>query len=319
MFDGEENLKNLPGLCQELLAEQKKRWQDLREGVESLKGVRERDISCSRFSVRLQHNPKRIKSSLTGVGDKNGKQRKCFLCLNHLPEDQKGILYRGKYLILCNPMPIFPSHFTVSHLDHRLQSIVQHTHTLFQLMDDFGSGWKILYNGPKCGASAPDHLHFQVVPSGQMPIEKDIREEKRLTLMKQTDGILFYGVKDLGREVILIEGDDLTALEFSFKGYLNGLRKILLIDEEPMINVVGFHEETKRRLVIFPRRKHRPDAFFKEEEARILVSPGVIDMGGVLITPVEKDFERLDGASVEGIFKEVSSDPETVKRAINAI
>ncbi len=115
----DEGEKGLPGLCLELLSEQKKSWQDLREGYESLKNVRERDLPCGRFSVRLQYNPGRIKSSLADVGERKANERRCFLCLDRLPESQKGIFYRSEYLILCNPMPVFPSHFIVSHLDHR--------------------------------------------------------------------------------------------------------------------------------------------------------------------------------------------------------
>ena len=216
-------------------------------------------------------------------------------------------------------MPILSSHFTVSHLDHRPQAIAEHIDTFLQLMADLGSGWTVLYNGPKCGASAPDHLHFQAAPSGQMPIEKEIREEKRLALVKQVDGVLLYRVRDLGREVIVLEGNDPTAVADAFKGFLNALKKVLLTDEEPMMNIAGFCDGKKWRLVIFPRRKHRPDAFFRKGDARVVVSPGVIDMGGVLITPVEKDFERLDAATVEGIYREVSLEREIVEKAIDAL
>jgi hypothetical protein len=362
-FDGRKSLKSLPELCLELLSVQKREWLDLWKGCESLKSVRERDLSCRGFSVRLQYNPLRIKSSTADVGNKNVKEQQCFLCLDHLPDAQKGILYRGDYLILCNPMPVLSPHFTISHLDHRRQAIDEHIDTLLQLMADFGSDWTVLFNGPKCGASAPDHLHFQAVPSGQIPIEKEIRGEKRLTLMKQADGVLLYRVRDLGREVIILEGDDPMAVGGTFKRFLNALKKVLLvptardhglwprenapscgrdvaphgrgkedhrlytggsINEEPMVNIAGFYEErkweeSKWRLLIFPRRKHRPDAFFREGDARVVVSPGVIDMGGVLITPVEKDFERLDEAAVEGIYKEVSLEGETVERAIDAM
>ncbi len=318
-FDGGDRTKSLPGLCLALLSEQKKSWLDLRQGCESLRDVREREVSCRGFSVRLQYNPGRIKSSLASVDEKKANERRCFLCLDHLPEGQKGILYRSAYLILCNPMPIFSSHFTVSHLEHRRQVITEHIGTLLQLMAEFGAGWTVLYNGPKCGASAPDHLHFQAGPSGQMPIEKEIREEKRLILLTQIDGILLYRVRDLGREVVILEGDDPMAVEGAFKGFLNALKKVLLIDEEPMINIAGFHEGRKWRLVIFPRRKHRPDAFFKKGDRRVVVSPGLIDMGGVLVTPVKKDFERLDAAAVEGIYGEVSLDAKTVEKAIGAM
>jgi hypothetical protein len=318
-FDGGEGVKSLSGLCLELLSEQKNSWLDLRNGCESLRVVREREVTCRGFSVRLQYNPGRIRSSLASVGEKNAAERQCFLCLDHLPESQKGLLYRGEYLILCNPMPIFSSHYTVSHLEHRRQAITEHIGTLIQLMAEFGSGWTVLYNGPKCGASAPDHLHFQTGPSGQMPVEKEIREDKRLILRTQIDGILLYRVRDLGREVVILEGDDPMAVGGAFQVFLNALKKVLLIEEEPMMNIAGFHEEGKWRLVIFPRRKHRPEAFFREGDARVVVSPGSIDMGGVLVTPVEKDFERLDAAAVEGIYGEVSLEASAVEKAIDAI
>jgi len=250
-FDGGGGITSLPGLCLELLSEQKKVWLDLLKGYESLQKLRERNSPCSGFSVRLQHNPARIKSSMADVREKTANERRCFLCLNHLPAEQKGILYRSDYLILSNPMPVFPSHFTISHLDHRRQAIIEHIETLLQLMADFGSGWTVLYNGPRCGASAPDHLHFQAFPSGQMPIEKDIREQKRSALTKQMGGALLYRVKGLGREVMMIEGDDPVAVGAAFNGFLNALKKVLAINEEPMMNIAGFHEKRNWRLVIF--------------------------------------------------------------------
>jgi hypothetical protein len=197
--------------------------------------------------------------------------------------------------------------------------IAEHIDTFLQLMADFGSGWTVLYNGPRCGASAPDHLHFQAAPSGQMPIGREIQEEKRLTLMKQVDHVLLYRLRDLGREVIILAGDEPMAVGSAFEGFLNALKRVLLIDEEPMMNIAGFYKERRWRLVIFPRRKHRPDAFFREGDARVVVSPGVIDMGGLLITPIEKDFDQLEAVVVEGIYGEVSLDGETVKRAIDTM
>jgi ribosomal protein S18 acetylase RimI-like enzyme len=316
-FDGGE--KSLAGLCLELLSEQKKSWKTLLDGYELLKNVRERDLFCGGFSVRLQYNPGRIKSSLADVGEREAHELRCFLCLDCLPESQKGILYRNEYLILCNPMPVFPYHFIVSHLDHRLQAIAEHMDLFLRLMGDFGSDWMLLYNGPKCGASAPDHLHFHASPSGQMPIEKEMRRANSLTLTKLVEGVLLYRLRDLGREVIILEGDDPIAVGRAFRVFLNTLKEVLLIDEEPMMNIAGFREEGIWRLVIFPRRKHRPEAFFKEGDARVVVSPGVIDMGGLLITPVEKDFEGLGSADVEDIYSEVSLEEKTVGHVIAAL
>jgi len=311
--------KILPGFCLELLSEQKKNWQDLRGGYESLKIVRERGLSWGRFSVRLQYNAGRIKSSLADVSEDRANEQRCFLCLDRLPDSQKGIFYRNEYLILCNPMPVFPYHFIVSHLDHRRQAIAEHINLFLQLMTDFGSDWTVLYNGPKCGASAPDHLHFHAIPSGQMPIEKEMLREKSRAFTKQINRVFLYRLRDLGREVILLQGDDPGAVGDVFEEFLNSLKKVLLIAEEPMMNIAGFQREGKCCLMIFPRQKHRPDAFFREGDARVVVSPGVIDMGGVLITPVEKDFEQLDEAEVGDIYREVSLGEGTMEHVIAAL
>ncbi|NWG02129.1 MAG: GNAT family N-acetyltransferase [Syntrophaceae bacterium] len=311
--------KNLSKLCLKLLSEQKKTWQNLREGYELLKEVRERDLSCGKFNVRLQYNPGRIKSSTALVKKKNQKGPPCFLCLDHLPKDQKGISYRKDYLILCNPMPVFSTHFTISHLDHRLQAIAEHIDAFLQLMADFGSGWIVLYNGPKCGASAPNHLHFQAAPSGRMPIEKELREKKRLALTTEIEGVLIYQIRDLGREVIVLEGGDSKAVGCVFSDFLSALKKARAYHEEPMVNIAGLHEKRKWRLMIFPRQKHRPNAFFREGDARMVVSPGVIDMGGLLITPRKKDFKRMNQTIIKGIFKEVSLQRKIVERAMEVM
>jgi len=318
-FDGGERIKSLPELCLDLLSQQKMSWQDLQKGYQALKNVRERTLHCRGISVRLQYNPGRLKSSAAVVGKIDRNERPCFLCLDHLPEAQKGILYQGQYLILCNPMPVFSSHFTVSHLDHRRQAIGEHIYTFTRLMADLNSGWAVLYNGPRCGASAPDHLHFQIVPSGEMPVEREILEEGRLTQEKRIGGVSLYRAKDLGREVVILEGDDVTAVERAFKRLLNALKKALVTGEEPMINIAGFHREMKWYVLIFLRKKHRPEVFFRKGSSRVLVSPGVIDMGGLLITPVEKDFDRLDATTVEGIYGEVSLESEIVEKAVDAL
>jgi hypothetical protein len=311
--------KALEALSLELLSDQERTWSELYEGYEGLNRVRERTLTCSGFSVRLQYNPKRMKSSTAQPLTPASRGDNCFLCLEHLPEEQKAILYRGKYLILCNPMPVFSRHFTISHVDHQPQNIRDHIGTLLHLMDDFGSGWMVLYNGPRCGASAPAHRHFQVVPSGRMPVETEIRDERRLQLLTRAEDVRIYRVKGLGREIILMDGENPVGLDSPFRALLEALKTALSTQEEPMLNIAGSRNGETWRLLIFPRRKHRPDDFFKEGDARVLVSPGVIDMGGVLITPVEKDFNALDSDGVERIYREVSLDDDLTDRALALI
>lgn len=315
---GGEKKESLPAACLSLLADQKNDWPDLRAGYESLDGVMERGVQCTGFSVRLQYNPGRIKSTLAGVGKKEARPRRCFLCPEHLPNSQKGILYGGEYLILCNPAPIFAGHFTISHVSHRPQSVRGQIAPYLQLLAEFGSGWTVFYNGPECGASAPEHLHFQAVPSGRMPVEKEIRQENRIALQIKRDGFLVYSPGGLGRRVVILEAHDATAAAQALEAFLAGLKETLGAPDEPMLNIAGLYEKERWRLVVFPRRKHRPDAFYREGGTRVAVSPGLIDMGGVLITPVGKDFERLNAVAIEDIYEEVSLDDANVRRAMEA-
>jgi hypothetical protein len=318
-FERGQNMKPLPEFCIELLSEQKKVWRDLEQGYESLKEIKVREITCNGFSVRVQHNPGRMRSTLADVEKNSINERPCFLCLNNLPEDQKGVLYHKQFLILCNPMPVFSGNFTIAHIVHQPQAITEHADIFLQLMSDFGSRWLVLYNGPRCGASAPDHLHFQAIPSGKMPIEKEIMDENNLLRIARIDGIQVSRAQGLGRELIVLEGDDPVGTAGTFKRIVAELQKISNADSEPMMSIAGFQDGNKWRLMVFPRAKHRPDAFFREGDARVAVSPAVIEMGGVLVTPVERDFERLDASAVEGIFREVSLKGEIVQSVVDAI
>jgi hypothetical protein len=129
-------------------------------------------------------------------------------------------------------------------------------------------------------------------------------------------GLAVYGARELGREVVVLEGDDPAGLGRTFGRLMDGLRSVLGADGEPMINVAGTFGDGRWRLIVFPRSRHRPAAFFSEGEDRIVVSPGVVEMGGTLITPVERDFERLDGPSVEAIYREVSIDGRVIGKAV---
>jgi len=137
------------------------------------------------------------------------------------------------------------------------------------------------------------------------------------------DGVSLCRVRDIGREAIILEGGHPGTVGKVFQSLLKGLKRVLRIadlsEEEPMVNILGLYKEKKWYLSTFPRRKHRPDIYFKKGDARVVVSPGAIDMGGVLITPMVKDFERLDAAGVESIYREVSLEFGIVEKAINAI
>lgn len=308
-FDGEKNGSELGALCLELLAEQIISWPQLSRAYEALEQANSRYIACHGFSVRLLHNPGRLTSTAASVNSVDIDQRPCFLCKPHLPDSQKAILYRNEYLILANPMPVTFAHFTIPHVSHMPQAINGSIDTLLSLSADFGENWTILYNGPRCGASAPDHLHFQAIPAGKTPIEHEVRQRERLVPYgPDQNGVLRCRVENVGREVIMFTGKEADLVVDAVSRYVETLAGMApsYEGEEPMINIAARLDNQAFTLLVFPRQKHRPDVFFTEEDDRIMVSPAVMEMAGIIVTPFEKDFARLDATTVEGIYNEVS-------------
>ena len=310
-FDGSRDDLALSGLCLDLLAQQKISWPLLRDAYAAQDSAQIREISANGFSVKLQFNPRRIISSAAAVDPASISRRPCFLCVENLPEAQKGILYRQTYLILCNPAPIFSQHYVVSNRRHIPQSIEKNMDAFLLLAKDFGSGLSVFYNGPRCGASAPDHLHFHAVPSDMMPIEKEIREDRNKILIRKVEGVSILTSMSLSRPIIIVEGKELRSVETALRMAVTAMQETLPASDEPMMNLLCAYDGTQWRVLIIPRRKHRPEAYYREGDERILISPGMVDMGGLIITPVEKDFNAIDAEQIGNIFKEVSMDDDT--------
>ncbi len=313
-FEGKHGAPSLEELCGGLLSEQQAVWPEFRRACESLRRVRTRDVACDGFSVRLVFNPGRAVNTTAAVSPEEIRERPCFLCTANLPLEQKCILYRDEFLILANPRPAIPFHLTIAHISHRPQAIVGHMEMFLRTTADLGPGFTILYNGPRCGASAPDHLHFQAVPSGQMPIENEIDGAKGSTppvsLRARIAGTSVLRMAGLGREIILIEGDNASSVADAFDDYARGLADASIPPnppgEEPMMNTAASFNGKTWRLLVFPRRAHRPAAFYRDDDGRVLVSPAIMEMAGVIVTPAERDFDRLDAAAIESLYREVS-------------
>ena len=313
-YDPRPGADSLVAMSVALLEEQKKTWPQLSRGYEGLNSVRVRDLLCHGFSVRLQYNAARIVSSGAKVDAQSIKERKCFLCVENLPSEQKGILYREKFLVLCNPAPIFPRHYTISSVTHIPQELGSSIGAFLLLAKDLSPSFTVFYNGPKCGASAPDHLHFQASPAGTIPVEIDARADDRRILLKKGSSVSYWRLKDYGREVLVVESSDAKDLEADLIRVMKTFGIVLGTTDEPMVNVLCSYEDTIWRVIIFPRSKHRPDVYFLEGEARILVSPASVDIGGLVVTPVEKDFLRIDAAMIEDIFQEVTIGHDTMEK-----
>jgi len=305
--------KSLTALCLNLLEEQKESWPGLAHAYQELANVRTRSISCGSYKVDLQFNPQRVVSSGAAVDRESIKNRPCFLCTDNLPVKQRGILYRGNYLILCNPAPIFDKHFTIAYLRHQPQAIAASLILLMNLVQDLAPNFTAFYNGPACGASAPDHLHLQAIPKNALPF---IETSKTQSPIKEISGVKFYTGEKLDRAVVIMSGQSRKSLQEQFDRLIKITQKIISSNSEPMLNVLCTYEDKIWRLIIFLRQKHRPDAFFYEGEKRIFVSLGAIDMAGVIITPMLADFNRLEASQISRIYREVSLEEDTTNKII---
>jgi hypothetical protein len=302
-----------------LLANQQGSWPLLIEGYEALRTVKVRDVHCSGYSVFLQFNPQRIVSSSAETGPDSIRRRKCFLCLENLPVEQKWVLYKNEFLVLCNPAPILDPHYTIAYIRHFPQQIDGFIRTFLGLAEDLSPSFTVFYNGPECGASAPDHMHFQAGPTGAIPIERETGIESRRRAWKTLDGVTVFSLEELGRRVIVLEGNDIHTLESVVRRLIGSMKRVIGISGEPMLNALCSYASGTWRLVIFPRRKHRPDIYFKEGIEGVLISPASVDLGGLVVTPIEKDFNTVDAPMIESIFNEVSLEEEKVHKILDAL
>jgi hypothetical protein len=303
-----------------LLNQQKQTWELLRTGYTALDSLRTRSFPIDGTHVVLQFNPGRIASSAAKVDDATIRARKCFLCLDHLPEEQRGIAYEHDFAILCNPFPIFPEHFTIARIQHTPQRILANFPDMLRLARDLRSRYSVFYNGPKCGASAPDHMHFQAYTRGQLPVEKNYDAMIRSHGKQIADGdARITAVSSSILRILALESPNPRALVHAFEQVYRSLGQFVPTDPEPMLNVLATHTGEDWRVLIFPRLKHRPSFYFAEGDERILLSPATVELGGECSVPLEHDFNKLDVHHLLQMYQEVLIDPETLEELVQQL
>ena len=287
---------------QELLTSQLNEWETAHNNYAALANVQVKELNVAGIGYKVQFNPARIVSSGAKVDSKSIKERKCFLCPANLPAVQKGIPFEGHYNILVNPFPIFPRHLTIpemEHVDQRIDGRMADMLALAKALSDY----TIFYNGPKCGASAPDHAHFQAGCKGFMPIEQQWKEHIAETVGQHGQATL-YRLNDAPRATFVIESSDARDAESLF-GIIYKALPQRADETEPMMNVLTAYEDNRWVVIVFPRKKHRPDCYSAEGEDNLLSSPASVDLGGVFISPVEKDFKKITAEHIAQILSEV--------------
>ncbi len=288
-------------------------WPLACENYKMLKKVENKTMYIDRFSIKIQHNPARIKSSGAKLDESSIKNRKCFLCQKNLPAEQIILPVGDNYLILCNPFPIFPQHFTIANRKHTDQLILPHINDMLEITRQLNK-YTIFYNGPRSGASAPDHAHFQACTRSYMPIDEDVEDlltQQSTQMIHKNNGSL-YAFSGYIRNGFVIESSvKETACEL-FKQLYHSLKKTINNDEEPMMNIFSYYSDKAWRMVIIPRKKHRPWQYDAAGDEHLLASPGAADIGGLFIMPLRKDFERISPAILQDIYQQVCFNDEEI-------
>ena len=297
---------------------QLEKWDEARQHFWDLQQVETRELNCDEHQLRLQFNPARILSTAARVDARSLNERPCFLCAKNRPEKQMAKFIDNRFELLVNPYPILPMHFTIPARKHEPQRILKCYKELYKLLDLYPH-LTVFYNGPRCGASAPDHLHLQAGSSGVLPIQRSWqRIGRNLDILVQAGNDEYIAwVKGCYCPAFVIR-------THTFEGYSNlfcRLYKALPMahDEEPMMNVVAWRDGDTQFTLVFPRGKHRPDCYTAEGEEQRLVSPGAIDMAGLLITPRQSDYEQLTEEEAIGILNEVCLDKEAIEQVVKRL
>lgn len=288
-------------------------WTDARHRFRDLKHVETRQFSDQ---LKLQWNPARIVSTGAKIDKKTLGERPCFLCDKNRPKEQMSKQIDEKFHLLVNPFPILPVHFTIPARKHQPQLIYKNygeIHRFISLHSDL----MVFYNGPKCGASAPDHLHFQAGTNGILPLQTNWqRLSRNLTdIISLNDEEKISVVRDFIVPAFVIISKSAESDEALFRRLYKAMPQ--RGDEtEPMMNIISWRKGEEFISVVIPREKHRPEAYFAEGDAQFVVSPGALDMSGLIITPREEDFRKLTEEKALSLLQECGVSEEKMNTII---
>lgn len=268
--------------------------------------------------IEVQFNPARIVSTGAKIDKQTIAKRPCFLCAANRDKRQMSKVLECGLELLVNPFPILPVHFTLPTRSHQPQSISALFPKIYPLLDRYGD-IMVFYNGPKCGASAPDHAHLQGGTSGLLPLQKCWQR-----LCRSLRAV--YSIND-NEHISLITEYVVPAFVIQSKSakteaqLFDKLYKAL--DKEPnneaMLNIVAWRTEDTHFTVVFPRRKHRPDCYYATDDTQLLASPGALDMAGLMILPRKEDFDTISQDKAEGILQEVAIDNNQADNICNKL
>lgn len=297
------------------------KWQTARTNHEALNQIETRRFELAGNTITVQFNPARAVSTCAKVDKSSIEARKCFLCPENKPNEQDEIIISldEPFSLRINPYPILPGHLTISSLKHQDQVLADKTirqlpgKLISWLEEYFASGYVLFYNGAKCGASAPDHFHFQAVKQSDVPViqqwerlmETAVREKEIKTENGNTYSS-FQITSYICPIQVFICNHSTDILPEMINQYLESL-PLHEGESEPRYNLFAWQDKQRGfTMAYFPREEHRPACYTATRGEQLLVSPGALDMAGLLVTPRKEDFDRITESDITKIYKEVA-------------
>ena len=270
-------------------------WKTARMNYESLKNIQTRRFQVASCRYEIQFNPERVRSVTAPVEEAEKTEASCFLCEQNRPAEQLKWPFNDQFDILCNPYPVFSRHLTIASKVHTPQTITNDMDTLFNLAKAL-PGFIVFYNGPYCGASAPEHLHFQAGIREEFPLYQDYEGLKNNNSIEEKifDQTIRYTIWDGVRKFYALESPSISELS----GYFYQ-------QKEENVNLLAWYAEGNWILCVFERKKHRPDRFYATGEQQLLISPASVEAAGKIITVREEDFKKITPQDIIDIFAEV--------------
>ncbi len=311
------------------VGDQLSHWPLACENFRALKNVRVREMDAGGLTVKLQHNPARMISSAAKLNKEDIAKRRCFLCRENRPPEQIMMKFEGrkgkKYHILVNPYPIFPDHLVIAANNHTPQTIWKRYVDMLDLAAKYPD-FTFFYNGPKSGASAPDHHHFQAAPKGLIPLECDVDglledtgcNSETLKPVTSLQDACLYHYQRFTKGVFVLEGDTSKSMAKLFYRLLDCV-DIPEGESEPMFNLFTYHIGGKFRSIVVLRSRHRSHHYFSDGPDHLTMSPGCADMGGMFIVPVTGEYERMTPELLNEMISEVSVTAEDESRVIDRL
>lgn len=300
---------NYTGEIDHLWQRQLTEWDAVIKNYGNLSHVTTRVLELGDSSIVLQYNPERLRSSAAKIDEASLEARPCFLCNDNQPKEQETVMWEDLYKIQVNPYPIFSRHLTISSLEHSPQRLDGRIADMMNLAEDL-PGYVVFYNGPHCGASAPDHMHFQAGLRDELPICEELFTANTALFDANSQGI-FGVITQLGRPVFYIETMNIDLGEQWFNSLLDAL-PVKNGHSEPMVNILCWHNNGAWCIAVFPRRKHRP-ACYGTGEDQFVLSPASVDMGGLWAVAREEDFDNLTLHDITIIYMDVCLSPQDVE------